>query len=509
MLFPIEQLLEDRDRPLCVVQDTKLSDALALMIEHDYSQLPVVNEAGHLTGLVSENSVLTMYYHSEGAVGLLDLPVNHFQRAAVTISPDSDIFEALDLMKTVYAVVVVENHQPVGILTNYDTTHFFRDLSEGLILVEDIELTLRQHIEDVFPDEHARCAALLRAFDHNKQDPGRPRYEYEELTFGQHVLLIVTEENWSKFEKFLGPKKLFKSLMDRVGEVRNQLAHFRGRLDRVQHRALLHARDWLASRPKLPEPQIVQMRTAELTADARLVRVADMAARAGKFAPLEQWLLEKKTQASTVRVPLSGIEALLDGPLPASAREHRSWWANDPAGHPQSLAWMRAGWRVDDVDLAGEEVVFQQTSSVLMQLFFADLLDRLKEVRPGLTRATKTFPQNWWCLGAGKTGFRFCWVFTGQNKLRVELYIDSGDKEQNEAAFDALHQQKSDIEAEVGVALSWQRLGDKQASRIALDRPATVTDPPERLEEAKKWALETMLRFVDGLRPRVKELEPD
>ena len=77
------------------------------------------------------------------------------------------------------------------------------------------------------------------------------------------------------------------------------------------------------------------------------------------------------------------------------------------------------------------------------------------------------------------------------------------------AAFDALHQQKEDIEAEVGSALGWQRLENKQASRIALDQRATITAPSERLEESKQWALETMLGFVDALQPKVKELQLD
>lgn len=502
MLFPIAQLVEERGEPLCVSQDTKLGDALALMVENDYSQLPVVNQRGHLTGMVSETSILSIYYHSDGAVHLLELPVHHCQAPAVTISPESDVFEALDLLKTVYAIVVVEDQRPIGILTNYDTTHFFRDISEDLIIVEDIELTLRQHIEDVFPDEHARCAALMRAFDADKQDPRRPKYEYEELTFGQHIQLIVTEENWPRFEEFLGPKKLFKSLMDRVGEVRNQLAHFRGRLDPVQHRALLHARDWLAFRPKATAMEVLS-RTAIGEADVPL------RGRGGKYTPLEEWLESKRSQANRIRLSFQDVEELIREDLPQSAREHRSWWANDSKSHTQSVAWMSAGWRVDDVDLAAEEVVFQQTNSVLMQLFFADLLERLKEARPGLTRATKTYPQNWWNFGAGKTGFSLGWVFTGEDTLRVELYIDTGDKEQNKAAFDALHQQKEAIEREIGTHLSWQRLSDKQASRIALDRPAKITDPPEKLETAKQWALETMLHFVDALQPRVKELQLD
>lgn len=502
MLFPIEQLIEDRGKPLCVSQDTKLSDALALMVEHDYSQIPVVNENGHLAGMVSENSIINTYYHSEGVVNFLDLPVHHFQRSATTITSGSDIFEALDLLKRVYAIVVVQDRAPIGILTNYDTTHFFRDLSEGLIFIQDIEMTLRQVIDDAFDTEDEMKAALTRAFDVDKRNPQQPARRYDELSFSQHVQLIVTEENWGKFKGIFGPKALFKSLMDRVGSIRNQLAHFRGQLEPTQRQALIDAKEWIESRPK-----IVQKESPK----DRLVQREELSSReeVGKYAPLEQLLKQERGQRNRLPLSFQEIEGILADDLPPSAREHRSWWSNDPWSHTQALAWLRSGWRVDDVDLAGEKVVFQQTNSVLMQVFFADLLKRLKKARPGLTRATKTFPQNWWSFGAGKSGFSFAWVFTGEDKLRVEVYIDTGDRKRNKKAFSILSQQKDEIESEIGVALDWQRLDEKQASRIALARPGTITDPPEKLEENKQWALERMLDFVDTFQPRIKELRLD
>lgn len=502
MLFPIQQLIEGRDEPLCVSKSTRLSDALAVMVEHDYSQLPIVDEAGKLLGVVSEDSIIGTYYHTGGTVSLLDLTVDHCQKPAVTLPPESDIFEALDQLKNVYAIVIVKDQKPVGILTDYDTTHFFRDLSEGLILVEDTEVTLRQYIEAAFSSESTMQAALMRAFKHDKKDPSKPAYEYEELSFSQHIQLITTEGNWVKFEDVLGPKSLFVQLMANVRDARNQLAHFRGRLDPVQYDALLRARDWLAARPKLPLlPGMKQEAVHVTVTDFRVKRGT------GRYRPLEEWLVEQKARAKNIRVSFEDIERVLGDALPASAREHRSWWANDPVSNRQSVAWLQAGWRVDDVDLAAGEVVFQQSNTALMQLFFADVLERLKEAGPGITQATRTFPRSWWSFGAGKTGFTFVWSFTRRNELHVELYIDTGDKAENKAAFDKLYEQKDATEERIGMPLSWERLDTKQASRIVAKRPETkITDSPDELEKAKQWAVETTLRFVHVFRPRIKEL---
>jgi hypothetical protein len=54
----------------------------------------------------------------------------------------------------------------------------------------------------------------------------------------------------------------------------------------------------------------------------------------------------------------SDIEELLGFPLPRSARRHAAWWSNSGGAHVQSLAWMNAGYRTEDVDLEQETVRF-------------------------------------------------------------------------------------------------------------------------------------------------------
>jgi hypothetical protein len=281
--------------------------------------------------------------------------------------------------------------------------------------------------------------------------------------------------------------------------------HFRGELDPVQHSALVCARDWLATRPRLgdapaDEPPEIQVLDTVKASD----QVVASQKPARKYAPLAKFLSELQVNGFTLS--FERIESDLGVELPPSARQHRSWWANDHTSHVQSLAWLSAGWRVADVDLSSERVVFRRTVSVLQQLFFADLLERLKEARPGLTRATKTQAQSWWSFSGGKAGFEFAWAFTQDNELRVELYIDTGSRDENKAAYDELEAQREEVETEIGHALRWQRLDLKQACRVSLARPATIVDPPEQLEQTKRWALEVMLRFVDAFQPRIREL---
>ena len=57
MLFPISELIKDNDDLVWVTKDTQVRDALAVMIENDYSQLPIVDEAGNLSGIITEQSI--------------------------------------------------------------------------------------------------------------------------------------------------------------------------------------------------------------------------------------------------------------------------------------------------------------------------------------------------------------------------------------------------------------------------------------------------------------------
>lgn len=505
MLFPVSQLLQNKEAVLTVQKDTKVRDALSLMVENDFSQLPIVDENGKLVGIATEKSIIGTYFHTTGIVSILDLNVGHCQAKPYTIQKDADIFEVLDLLKNTYAVVVIDHDRPIGILTDYDTTHFFRDLSEGLILVEDIEVTLRRYVESIHPNEHSLDTALMRAFRAQRQDPTRPAKEYTDLSFGDHIQLITTEENWGKFSAYFEPKEMFLQLMNQVGQIRNQLAHFRGRIEPIQYNALLRARDWLSSRSKP-----IGARAKEIhRSDIHIPRIKD---NEGKYDALQTWLQEQKEAGeSSLRIRFQEIEEILQDSLPSSAKTHRSWWANDYSTHVQSQAWLRAGWLVDDADLEKGEIVFRQSASALYPQFFTTMLNQLKERRPGFTQASKASTQNWLALGSGRSGFSFTWSLprerVGGPAFRVELYIDTGDKKRNKEFFDSLKSHEKEIESQIGMPLKWERLEERKASRLSALVPFRLaTATPQEIGEAQSWGVGTMLKFIDILTPYVKSL---
>ena len=72
--------------------------------------------------------------------------------------------------------------------------------------------------------------------------------------------------------------------------------------------------------------------------------------------------------------------------------------------------------------------------------------------------------------------------------------------------FDALYQQREEIEVAFGEPLEWERLDNKRASRIAIYRPGSINDSSQTLEEIKEWGIERLLRFRKVFRQRASSI---
>ena len=82
-----------------------------------------------------------------------------------------------------------------------------------------------------------------------------------------------------------------------------------------------------------------------------------------KYAPLQRHL--RAQIGSRIPMTFQQVESVIGGPLPASARRHRPWWANDATGHAHASAWLGAGYRTEQVDMEGEKLVFVRAADVM------------------------------------------------------------------------------------------------------------------------------------------------
>jgi hypothetical protein len=142
------------------------------------------------------------------------------------------------------------------------------------------------------------------------------------------------------------------------------------------------------------------------------------------------------------------------------------------------------------------------------QGFFDKLRTKILKSEPNFTRA-KALPQSWWSLGIGRSGFSVGSAFTIDSKFKVEIYIDTGEKEANENAFYELKENSISVHEKVGGELIWDSLPDRRACRIYIAKDANIDDDEEKLSEIVEWAASLVIKFRETFGPLVKAINID
>lgn len=77
-----------------------------------------------------------------------------------------------------------------------------------------------------------------------------------------------------------------------------------------------------------------------------------------KYEPLARYL--RGQSGDSVRMKFSDIERVIGCKLPRSADTHRAYWSNNASNNVLTRAWLAAGFRSEQVDLAGRKLVFRR-----------------------------------------------------------------------------------------------------------------------------------------------------
>ena len=125
--------------------------------------------------------------------------------------------------------------------------------------------------------------------------------------------------------------------------------------------------------------------------------------------------------------------------------------------------------------------------------FWKPLLEKLK-VQHGWDISTVCkYPEYLAGSGFGYISRRM--RLTWENEARVELWIGNPDADWNEVVFDRLQESREQIEADLGMELTWDRMDGYKASRILVSRNGSTNDSEERLDEIRTWMIEHVRRF--------------
>jgi hypothetical protein len=588
MSLIIESILPSNQKPTTVTEETSVQAALEVMIERDYSQLLVVNQQSKLQGLITSDSILKAVSFFQVTVD--QLKVSHALVKAKAYRSDEDLSELLKGLRDRNAVPIIDKqHKPVGIITSFDTTEYFRTRAEDIMLAEDVETTLRDFIEAFYKtpegdldedqlnqaietiltagqdtekkfqkalrqylgqcginsqefDEHIAKQAFAKHLDQPMKVKG-----FGDLTLYEYIQLF--RNVWSHYQTSFKniDWKAIDQLLDAVRNIRNAIAHFR-EITPQQREQLKFCADFLdRHRPSI---QVMESDTAQVaisappaTVSAAIAHLSQFSDQVGNFvpdlwqfsqiwngdnkvglpeiispaeeldssesryAPLAIWL--QNQEQNKIILTFQDVETIIQDTLPPSARKHRNWWANDSVGHTQSQQWLEVGWRVSNVNLSEEKVTFSRIGErqIAYVNFFSALLPKLQAIPElSITSLTNHQGRHWFTFrveAEGKPPMVNVISFARKSRLRLELYIEIGDRDRNKRIFDSLQAQQAVIESEFGEPLSWERLIGKVGARIAVYREnSSITDEPESLEDMQAWLANTLPRFYKALTNR-------
>jgi hypothetical protein len=142
------------------------------------------------------------------------------------------------------------------------------------------------------------------------------------------------------------------------------------------------------------------------------------------------------------------------------------------------------------------------------QNYFQNLIDDLRDIHR-FTSAKAGQPQNWYSFSSGVSGITYGANFSQGGKARAELYIDLGDHEKNKYVFDQLFNMKGEIEDSLGQEISWERLDNKRASRLALYIDGSIEESDSELEKVKNWHIEQLLKLKAALGKKIEQLSKE
>lgn len=208
--------------PVSISRDAKLSEAITLMMMHNYSQLPVMSGIRKVEGVITWESI--GYALTNGVVSETIRDYMRDEVDVVILDYDTPILDAVPKISENNFALVKENKNGgkiCGIVTVADISLQFLNVTEPFLLLEQIEINIRQILDGKFLVEE------IRDFCRNAGIEKKIDF-IDDLNFGNYLRIIENPENWDRLNLSI-ERSHFIHHMDKVREIRNDVMHFASR----------------------------------------------------------------------------------------------------------------------------------------------------------------------------------------------------------------------------------------------------------------------------------------
>jgi predicted transcriptional regulator len=253
----INRVIPQDQKVLIIEPSCLVRDAIALMRRHGYSQIPVVQK-DEVLGVFSyrsfaqeaANTTLDEWQKQRCAPG--DLRVDEFLEQFEFARVTEEMSRVFDAMDRDDGVLIGTPERLVGILTPMDFLRYLYQVASPFVMVSEIELALRALISIALTPEQIVVAAkrcLSSVYEEDKVPTC-----LEDMSFGDYQSLVSHGDNWKELESVFGGNRIRVSgKLKEVGDIRNDLFHFKREITVDDHQTLAGHRNWLLNKIKQAE----------------------------------------------------------------------------------------------------------------------------------------------------------------------------------------------------------------------------------------------------------------
>ncbi len=253
LFHSVNSLLPDQQSVLSVRPDTKVREALDLMQQHGFSQLPVIE--GEL--------VLGVFSYRSFANRIAELRQIDLDRLEVDdCIEDLEFVRVTDELERMFphldrdgAVLVGDPDRLLAVATPTDLIQYLHNLTHPFILIQEIEMALRRLVSATVA-ELDLVEYIRRAVSRNYEDrDGEIPTELGSLTCAELVQTVIHRANYNEaFARLLGGNRDSAwGYLGRIADIRNIVFHFRGPITADDVQILANARTWLLRKARAAE----------------------------------------------------------------------------------------------------------------------------------------------------------------------------------------------------------------------------------------------------------------
>ncbi len=176
---------------------------MTLMVQHDYSQLPVMQNSRDVDGLISWKSIgETSKVHNKECTFVRECMDTDVE----ILRDDTPLWKAIRTIAE-KDVVLVKNSakEIIGLVSTYDIAVEYHSLSEPFLLLGEIENNLRQLIA------RAKYPLSVTEAAKDPKDVERKVKSVSDLTFGEYIELLQQPANWQSIDWLQSfPKDIYR-----------------------------------------------------------------------------------------------------------------------------------------------------------------------------------------------------------------------------------------------------------------------------------------------------------